>query len=231
MGDYLLLFTAGVLGALHCVAMCGALAAACGMKLGGGFKFSLVYNSGRLASYAALGALAGLIGRALSGTGVFGGLQSAVPVVAGVVMVAIGLDMLGLMPGFVKRRLSSVFPAGLLSRALMRVNNGSAVSSGGRTALLVGMLNGLVPCGLLYAAGLKAASTGSPIEGALVTLSLGAGTFVPMLFAGSITGLRLKSFPITAISSVIIIALGIKAILHFHVSTDLLAILYPLCAV
>ena len=230
MGDYLLIFTAGALGALHCVAMCGALAAACGMKLGGGFRFSLVYNSGRLLSYAALGAFAGLIGRALFGTGLFGGLQSAVPVVAGVVMVAIGMDMLGLMPGFVKRRLLSVFPAGLLSRALARANKGSAVSSGGRAALIAGMLNGLVPCGLLYAAGLKAASTGSPVEGALATLSLGAGTFVPMLFAASITGLRLKALPITAISSVIIIALGIKAILHFHVSTALLAVLYPLCA-
>lgn len=229
MGDYLLLFAAGVLGALHCVAMCGALAAACGMKLGGGFRFSLVYNSGRLASYAVLGMSAGLVGKALSGAGIFGGLQMFVPVVAGIVMVAIGLDMLGLMPGVIKRRLTAFFPTGLLGRALSKVG-GVDNKAKGRATFLIGMLNGLVPCGLLYAAGLKAASTGSPIEGALVTLALGAGTFVPMLFAASITGLRLKALPVTAVSSVIIIALGIKSIFHFHVSADLLTMLYPFCA-
>lgn len=229
MGDYILIFAAGILGALHCVAMCGALAAACGMKLGGGLKFSFLYNSGRLSSYAVLGALAGLIGRALSGTGLFGGLQSAVPVVAGAVMVVIGIDMLGFMPGSIKRRLIALFPAGLLGRALAVVGRGESKANR-QTIFIIGMLNGLVPCGLLYAAGLKAASTGSPFEGALVTLALGAGTFVPMLFAGSITGLRLKTLPVTALSSVIIIALGLKSIFHFHVSADLLTMLYPFCA-
>ncbi len=229
MADYLLLFAAGVLGALHCVAMCGALAAACGMKLGGGLRFSLVYNSGRLASYAVLGMSAGLVGKALSGTGIFGDLQMFVPAAAGIVMVAIGLDMLGIMPGVIKRRLTALFPTGLLGRAAATVGRGGGRGKG-RATFLIGALNGLVPCGLLYAAGLKAASTGSPIEGALVTLALGAGTFVPMLFAASITGLRLKALPVTAISSVIIIALGVKSIFHFHVSADLLTMLYPFCA-
>src|SRR3972149_7954153 len=103
MNDYILLFFAGLLGSLHWVGMCGGLIMACGMKFGGGPSFSLTYNAGRVLSYAILGAVMGLLGKALIAAGLFGKFQGIMPIIAGLLMVLIGLDLLGYAPKGVRK--------------------------------------------------------------------------------------------------------------------------------
>jgi len=210
-GEYALVFIAGVLGAIHCVGMCGGLVAACAVKCGGGARFSLAYNTGRVLSYSLLGVVMGFIGKTLVDTGLPGRLQGALPVVAGLFMILIGLELLGYLPPALKRFFTGLFPTSV-SKVLL----GGEIQKKRPAAFLLGMLNGLIPCGLIYAVGVKAAATADPLKGLLVMASLGAGTFVPLVLAGSLTGAasRLRTGLFTAISSVLIIALGVKAIYH-----------------
>lgn len=211
MSDYGLVFLAGVLGAIHCVGMCGGLIMACGVRCGGGFSFSLVYNTGRVLSYMVLGLVMGLLGKTLLEAGLPGRFQGALPIVAGVFMILIGLELLGYLPAGLKRFFTGLFPSSV-SRAL----TGGGIKKKRPAAFVLGMLNGLIPCGLIYAVGVKAASTADPVKGMFIMASLGAGTFLPLLFTGSLTGVmgRLRAGLLTTVSSVLIIALGIKSVHH-----------------
>lgn len=226
MTDYVLMFSVGLLGALHCLAMCGGLIMACSMKFGGGFSFSFFYNAGRIASYVGLGFLMGLLGKMLIATGFFGRFQSALPVLAGIFMIIIGMEMLGLMPVKVKR-----FFAGLLPLKIPQFFSRLHLNNKKSGAFILGMVNGFIPCGFLYAAGIKAASTAEPVNGALIMASLGAGTLLPLLFAGSFSGMpgKYRSRALSVFSSVIIIALGIKSIFFSGQFMDMLMKVYPLC--
>lgn len=211
MSDYLLLFTAGLLGALHCVGMCGGLIMACGMKFGGGASFSFAYNAGRVLSYALLGALMGLLGKALIAVGLFGKFQGIMPVVAGIFMILIGIDLLGYAPGWLKRITTGLFP-----RFFSDLLIGSQLKKRTPLPFVLGILNGLIPCGLLYAVGVKAAATADPVGGMLTMLAFGAGTIPALLLTGSLSVVqtRFRSNLISQASYVFIIALGIKSVLY-----------------
>lgn len=211
MNDYILVFSIGLLGAIHCVGMCGGLIMACGMRCGGGFSFSLAYNAGRVLTYTLLGFLMGFLGKALITAGLLGKFQSALPVVAGGLMIFIGLDMLGLLPEGVGKFFSKLFPLALHNQLAK-----NRIKKERPAAFFLGMANGLIPCGILYAVGARAAAAADPLKGMLLMASLGAGTFLPLLFTGSLTGFlgRMKNNIITALSSVLIIALGLKSIFH-----------------
>lgn len=211
MAEYVLIFAMGFFGTLHCVGMCGGFIMASSMRFGGGLGFSFAYNSGRVLTYILLGAVMGVLGKVLIAAGLFGRFQGALPIAAGILMVAMGLELSGLMPRRV-RIIPDLLSKGLASGYLKK----------GRPApFVLGMLNGLVPCAFLYAAGLKAASTGEPVGGALTMAALGAGTFVPLLFTGAVIG-RIRGFGSripTLVSSIIIIALGLKSVVYgagFH---------------
>jgi len=211
MSDYWVVFLAGVLGAIHCVGMCGGLIMACGARCGGGLRFSFLYNTGRVLSYSLLGLAMGLLGKTLVEAGLAGSFRGALPIVAGVFMILIGLELLGYLPVGLKRFFTGLFPSSV-SRALL----GGGLKKRSPAAFLLGMLNGLIPCGLIYAVGVKAASTADPVKGMLIMASLGAGTFLPLLFTGSLTGVmgRLRAGLLTTVSSILIIALGVKSVYH-----------------
>ncbi|MFQ5735680.1 MAG: sulfite exporter TauE/SafE family protein [Thermodesulfobacteriota bacterium] len=226
MSDIFLVFLMGLFGSLHCVAMCGGLVSACSMRFGGGFWFSLKYNAGRVFTYALLGLVMGLLGKALISAGAFGRFQSLMPVIAGVFMVFVGLDLIGALPQSLKRLF-----AGLVPSPLSGVFRRAGTVDGRVAPVLLGMLNGLIPCGLLYAVGVKAASTADPATGAMMMAALGAGNFLPLLFTGSLSGLlRKKALAFTVASSIIIILLGVKSIIlgagPLHTHTQLAAAMH-----
>lgn len=66
---FLALFLVGLLGGTHCVGMCGGIVSAMSMGGGAGWGMHLAYNSGRILSYAAAGAIAGALGAASMGPG------------------------------------------------------------------------------------------------------------------------------------------------------------------
>ncbi len=211
MNDYLIVFLMGLFGVLHCIGMCGGLVMACNMKFGGGFSFAILYNTGRIVTYSLLGLMMGLLGRSLIATGLFDEFKGVVPIVAGLFMIIIGLDLLGLMPPSLKRLTAGLFPKAL-SNSLI----GGHIKRKRPSAFVLGIFNGLMPCGFIYAVGIKAASTADPLKGMLIMASLGAGTFLPMLLAGSLAGLmdKRRFNMLSTVSSVLIIALGAKSILY-----------------
>jgi len=209
MSDYLLLFSAGLLGSLHCVGMCGGLIMACGMKFSGGPSFSLTYNAGRVISYAILGAVMGLLGKALIAAGLFGKFQGIMPIIAGLLMVLIGLDLLGYAPKGVRKLTAGLFPK-ILSDKLI----GNQLKGNNSAPFILGILNGLIPCGLLYAVGVKAAATADPVSGMLTMLAFGAGTLPALLLVGSFSGItgRVRSGLLLNASYLFIVLLGIRSV-------------------
>lgn len=176
-------FVAGVAGSMHCLAMCGGLAGAFGMRAratGGGarqaFMHAALYQLGRLSSYALAGALCGVFGGLLLRFMDLAGLTLWLRIVAGLLLVLLGLQ---LALGW--RLLAPVEAVGArlwrrLSPLLRRLPG-----SGAWQALLTGALWGWLPCGLVYSMLLLGALGGSAMRGALIMLAFGVGTLPSML--------------------------------------------------
>lgn len=170
-------------GSLHCVAMCGPL-----VGLHGGarsLRLALVHALGRLTTYAALGALAGLLGRAVDMAGHLAAVQHGAAIAAGIITVGWGLRTIAIARGWL--RTAGGAPA-LFSRGLLQIR---ARRAAGR-AWLVGVLTGLLPCGWLWVFVVSASGTGSPWSGAAVMTVFWLGT-VPAM-----TGLLAIGGPVIA---------------------------------
>ncbi len=205
--DYLLLFLTGFLGSMHCVGMCGAIVVACstGGNDGGRLLSSLshvAYNSGRVASYAAIGGAAGFLGR------VVGSLQAVGPwlsMVLGALMILSGLFLLDFFRGWSLRQGGKET---LLRRLHLRVIRDLLALRTMESRLYIGLLTPLLPCGLLASMFLMAAASGSALHGALTMLLFGAGT-VPALFvtglATSYISTRLRRYAGTLAAATVIL--------------------------
>ena len=182
---------------------------ACGMKFGGGASFSLAYNAGRVLSYAVLGTLMGLLGKALIAAGLFGKFQGIMPLIAGIFMVLIGLDLLGYAPKVVKKITAGLFPRAISDRLI-----GHQLKGKNPAPFILGIFNGLIPCGLLYAVGVKAAATADPVQGMLTMAAFGAGTLPALLLIGSFSGVirRGSSGLLLKASYLFIVLLGIRSV-------------------
>lgn len=179
----------GLLGSTHCVAMCGgvvamtcsALPVARRGKPLAQLPYVLAYNSGRIASYAAAGAGAGAIGRTLASIGAVEHAQLVLHLVAGIMMVTVGLYVAG-----AARALSWIERLGEpawrrivpFARRLVPVQ--SALS-----ALALGALWGWLPCGLVYAALAGSVTSGSVVTGAATMAAFGLGTLPTLVAMGS----------------------------------------------
>jgi sulfite exporter TauE/SafE/copper chaperone CopZ len=189
---YGMLFIIGLVTSVHCVAMCGginlsqcipALPASTPAASPEGpdakpgaaenrWKLlfpSILYNAGRVLSYTIVGTIVGALGSVVSLSGRFQGL---VQFAAGIFMVIMGINMLGLFPAL--RRFNLHLP-NFFARKI------GEQKAGGRNPLFIGLLNGFMPCGPLQAMQLYALSTGSPIAGGLSMFLFSVGT-VPLMF-------------------------------------------------
>jgi sulfite exporter TauE/SafE len=174
----------GFLGGFgHCVAMCGPLVGALGISAPPGTPVrrslapQLAYHFGRITTYGLVGALMGLFGSFVNVAGQLAGVQDAVAVLAGALMVALGLGAasLSLRVKVIEGRL-----AGQVMSAVRRLAGHEAPMG----AYPLGLVLGLLPCGLSYSAFAAAAATGSPARGLLLALVFGAGTLPALLLAG-----------------------------------------------
>lgn len=183
--DLLTALSIGALGSLHCVGMCGPLALALPIGVGSTGTFLVgraLYNLGRVVTYAAMGMVAGLIGQKI----VFYGFQQTVSIAAGALMIGAYA-----FPALVGRHLARL---SFLDAIATRVQQAFADLLGRRsllTMLLIGLVNGLLPCGLVYVALAGSAMTGDPFRGALFAAVFGLGTF-PMMFVVSVLGRRVS---------------------------------------
>ena len=173
-------FGIGFLGSLHCAGMCGPIALAIpfsasnkGLHLLG----NSVYQFGRITTYATIGVLFGLIGRGFS----LAGIQQPLSIAIGALMILIII-----LPRFFNTHKTPSVWARWVQQVKLYL--GKFIRKTGLPALFVtGLLNGLLPCGLVYMALLGAIGIGTPLDSALFMAFFGLGTF-PMMFAVALSG-------------------------------------------
>jgi sulfite exporter TauE/SafE len=206
---YALVFLGGLAGSLHCVGMCGgfplALAAA---GRAGNLRRQLLYNLGRLNTLIAIGALAGGAGAAVVTAAPMLALERTLAIVAGLFMLAVGLEGLGLLGGV------TAWGARLAQATVGRLLGGVIRSGHAGAALALGVFNAFLPCHLIYAFAARAASTASIAEGMLTMLAFGLGTVPAMLGVGALTTVvPLAARPaLSRAAGVLVLALGILTI-------------------
>ncbi len=172
-------FLFGFMGSFHCAGMCGPIALTLPKKTTGlALKGKLLYNSGRIITYAILGAVIGLFGRSLSLTG----FQKTVSIVSGVsILLIAGVPMISkqIKPfnGFLYSMTNSIKK---VFRRLLKSDSSYA-------SLGIGLANGILPCGFVYLALGASLAMGSVGGSAGYMALFGLGT-VPMMLFLTLTG-------------------------------------------
>lgn len=168
-------FLAGLLGSGHCFGMCGGIAAGLGaMARGRALVPALQFNLARLLSYAILGLIAATV---LGSVAELSPIGRWLRILTAVMIFAIGLRFLF---GFRGLEFLERAGAGLWKNIMpMALKAGRRQDSYGR--ILLGLLWGFLPCGLVYTVLLTAASTGTPVGGAGTMLAFGLGTLPAMM--------------------------------------------------
>lgn len=194
MIEYPLLFLAGLAGSWHCVGMCGGFACVLGSDRTGAVPMlvrQLLYNLGRLTTYAFIGGVVGHLAAGLCvaepGMPPTAAAQRVLAVASGLLLIVIGLQFLGWIRGSA-RPLGLTYAAPTLTRALRDILR----TPGPAAPLAFGALNGFLPCPLVYAIAAQAMGSGSAVAGMLTMLVFGLGTFPAMLLVGGV-GSRLRA--------------------------------------
>lgn len=207
-----LALTMGLMSSFHCIGMCGPIALAIPV-LGGGklkrFAAVFVYNSGRALTYATLGIFLGFFGSSI----VFIGYLRYLSIVSGILMLAYVF-----WPNRLDRHLH---PPLFWKKFVQWIKNHMSAllrSQAWYSAFLLGILNGLLPCGLVYLALISSIATGSPFHGGLFMLIFGIGTMPAMLavgffkqwFGASLRSRMSKLMPVMlTVTGIILIARGL----------------------
>ena len=208
----LLMLTMGLLGSLHCIGMCGGLVSAVAMSRPAIWWPGLFgYQLGRVTTYTLFGLIAGLFGAALGNIGGWTMLR-ALAVIAGVFMVVFGLNLAGWLPDPLRRFTTYISQRIGLAKLAHRLAGQASLSGW----YVMGMANGLLSCGLVYAAlGLSLAS-GDTASAVSMMLFFGLGTIPSMMFAPSLIRKltpELRGWSLR-IAGVIVIVLGVMTMMR-----------------
>ncbi|RFZ89946.1 sulfite exporter TauE/SafE family protein [Mucilaginibacter conchicola] len=174
-GNNVVAFFIGLAGSVHCVGMCGPLAFGIpSAKNGWWFAIAdkLSYNFGRVISYTALGFILGYAGRLAW----LAGMQQTLSIVSGVVVVTAGLSKL-----FHSRRF--VFGFDITAPFYKLIGIAIKHRAG---HLLLGMINGLLPCGFVYIALFGALNTTRPLDAGIFMFWFGLGT-IPLMVTAALS--------------------------------------------
>lgn len=225
-GIYFAAFLVGLLGGVHCLGMCGGIVGALTFGLPPEQRkhpatllpILFAYNTGRIASYTFVGALAGGLGAALLAIGELDALKRGLQIIAALFMIALGLYLANIWHGLsVVEKLGRhlwkhIEPVG---RRLLPINTPAK-------ALPMGFLWGWLPCGLVYSVVIWAVSIGSIHQGALLMLAFGLGTLPNLLLMGAASSYLAKwtrNRWIKLGAGLLIVAMGVMMLLasqHSH---------------
>ena len=212
--SYGMLFIVGLLTSVHCIAMCGGIhlsqcipsrnAENTSSSRINVIMPSVLYNAGRVVSYTAVGFVLGGAGMILtggSGSGMPLLLQGILKITAGLFMVIMGINMLGIFPAL--RKLQIRFPR----KSVIKINQKKRTE---KRPFVVGQLNGLMPCGPMQSMQIIALGSGNPISGALAMLMFSLGTVPLMLGLGSlVSALGKKYTKLVMQTGAILVVLGL----------------------
>ena len=202
--SYWAAFMVGLLGSGHCIGMCGGLVSGCFMKLKavGPWPYA-AYHAARISIYAGVGLVAALLGTVLVASGMTGLAQGVLQILAGAIVILLGLDLLGVSP---IRNAYGFAPVAWLRRQFVTATQKGPVLG----AAISGAINGLMPCSMTMAMAVQATTAPSPPQGLLLMLAFGAGTLPSMLFASVLFGKlgpRLRG-SLQKLAALFVIALG-----------------------
>jgi uncharacterized protein len=203
-------------GSVHCAGMCGPLVAfAVGatekQPIASRVRLHVAYHGGRLVTYGMIGAVCGVLGAALDLGGSLIGLNRLAAVLAGAMMVGVGLLTIAKYSGMKMPRFA------LPASSQKGIALGQKAAMGFRPskrALVIGLLTGFLPCGWLYAFAIVAAGTGNILMGAAVMVAFWLGT-VPILASlgigvQALTGTLGRRLPMA--TALVIVGLGLYTI-------------------
>lgn len=174
---FLTAFITGLVSSLHCAGMCGPIAFALPKHINSISHLwftRLMYNAGRIFSYALLGAIIGTFGFQLK----LAGFQQSVSIFAGITILTITILKL-FLPKIANKMELNFWGYKWFGKLFRSKNNASF--------FLIGAFNGLLPCGFVYVALIASLAMQSALQGALFMTLFGLGTF-PMMFAISMLG-------------------------------------------
>ncbi len=209
MNDLIVVFIIGLFGSAHCIGMCGGFVVAMGQLHGGSGRaraMQSLYYVGKTMTYTVFGAVAGAFGAAVGAA--IGGVQDALSIALGIVIVLIGLSLAGVFSRL--RALPTVPGVQALSGAIGKLLQRRS----GASLFALGALNGLLPCGLVYALLVKAAATGSVVGGAATMAVFGLAT-VPALYILSLSSGLMRPLwrnRLSRIGGVLVVVLGLLTI-------------------
>lgn len=179
---------AGLLSSFsHCLGMCGPLVASFGLTARPGqgparaAAAQLPYHLGRITTYGVLGAVMGTTGAFVNVAGRLAGLSDLVAVAAGLLMVLLGLGAAGVSAAL--KRLEARASARVLGLVRPLLDGGAA------RLYPLGLLLGVLPCGVSWTVFLGAAASGGPVPGLLMALAFGLGTVPGLLLLGALGAL------------------------------------------
>jgi len=178
--DFITPLTIGIVGSLHCIGMCGPIVVALPLKkhsLIAKISGAILYNAGRVITYSFLGILFGLLGRGIH----LAGFQQWTSILLGSAMIISVLFPFVIREKITIAGLFSGFAARLILKLKKLFTDRSYFS-----LLMIGLLNGLLPCGLVYVAIAGAINSGTIASGALFMALFGVGT-IPLLFIAALS--------------------------------------------
>jgi uncharacterized protein len=209
----LLIITAlslGFLGSFHCAGMCGPIALALPVhhrSAAGRATGILIYNIGRALTYAMLGATFGLLGNGFA----MAGFQQGFSISIGILML-----IFALMPEDLAAKITGVKHLFRGFTKLKQLLGHLFQQRTNKALLFTGLLNGLLPCGLVYLGIAGAAATGNALHGALFMAAFGMGTFPLMIGVSAFS--QLITIPvrnkIRRAMPVVIVVMGLMLILR-----------------
>lgn len=200
----------GLIGSFHCIGMCGPIAVALPLgnhSFGDRALGGLLYNLGRTITYAMMGAIFGLLGKGIE----MAGFQQWASILMGVVMI-----MSVFFPYIFKSQFNTESLGHGNTRRLVNQLKAMFSNHAKHNLLLIGLLNGLLPCGLVYVAIAGAINTNNVVAGVFFMIAFGLGT-IPLLLSvsqlGNIIGHAMKR-KLARVVPVFIVLLGIIFILR-----------------
>lgn len=206
------IITIALLGSFgHCIGMCGGIVVAySSTKIKSEYNkvtqsvAHLLYSFGRVTTYTLLGAIFGFVGGVVSFSNITSGVML---LITGLMMILVGFSLLG------KVKFLSFLEQTCSKSSFYQKNFKALLGSNSLFSFyLLGLLNGLLPCGFVYVFAITAASTGSAFWGAVVMFIFGISTIPALFFLGFFIGLFKQSNlrdTFIKIASILVIIFGI----------------------
>jgi sulfite exporter TauE/SafE len=215
-------FTAGLLGGVHCVGMCGGIVGALSAGSQGPLRRRLAaFNAGRIASYAFAGALAGALGAAAGAAGPALVLKAALFLAAQAMVILVGFYVAGWSGAIARFERAG----GALWRRLDPLRRRFFPIDSDARALGAGAVWGWIPCGLVYGMLPLAAVSGDPLSGAAVMAAFGLGTLPGLVAAGAaarfLSGLR-RSPWVRRAAGIAIVCIGVAGLARMPGANELI---------